>query len=48
VRSRARGREVVYRLEAAPLAELYGGWLARFLPVMEDSLDALKDRVEKR
>jgi DNA-binding transcriptional ArsR family regulator len=46
VRSRARGREAVYRLEAGPLAELYGGWLATFLPVMEDSLAELKRRAE--
>ncbi len=47
VRSRASGREVRYRLETAPLAEMYGVWLAAFLPVMEDSLEALKRRAEK-
>jgi DNA-binding transcriptional ArsR family regulator len=47
VRSRARGREVVYRLDTGPLNELYGGWLASFLPVLEDSLRALKARSEE-
>ena len=46
VRARARGREVDYRLSAAPLADVYGGWLATFLPVMEDSLRELKRRAE--
>jgi DNA-binding transcriptional ArsR family regulator len=46
VRARETGREVHYRLEAAPLADVYRGWLATFVPVMEDSLRALKRRAE--
>lgn len=46
VRARPRGREVDYRLAPSPLAEIYGGWLKTFLPVMEDSLRELKRRAE--
>lgn len=46
VRSRASGREVKYRLTPAPLAEVYGGWLVTFMPVMEESLRELKRRAE--
>jgi DNA-binding transcriptional ArsR family regulator len=46
VRGRVRGREMRYRLDAAPLAEVYRGWLATFVPVMEDSLRELKRRAE--
>ena len=48
VRARARGREMDYRLAPAPLAEVYGRWLATFVPVMEESLAALKERAEAR
>jgi DNA-binding transcriptional ArsR family regulator len=46
VRARARGREMDYRLTPEPLAEVYGRWLAEFLPVMEASLAELKRRAE--
>ena len=46
VRARPRGREMVYRLEVGPLAQVFGSWIAQFLPVMEDSLHALKERAE--
>lgn len=47
VRSRARGREVDYRLSTAPLAEVYAEWIATFLPTMEESLLRLKERAER-
>lgn len=46
VRTRKQGRELHYRLDPQPLAELYRGWLAQFEPLWEDSLSALKRRVE--
>jgi DNA-binding transcriptional ArsR family regulator len=46
LRARARGREMRYTLNAAPLAEVYGTWLATFLPILEDSLVNLKHRAE--
>ena len=46
VRSRASGREMLYRLQAQPLTEVCGGWLATFVPVMEASLEELKRRAE--
>jgi len=45
VRARHRGRENHYRLEAYRLAELRR-WLEYFAPVMEDSLQRLKEQVE--
>lgn len=46
VRGKETGREVHYSLQPAPLADVYERWLATFLPVMEDSLRALKRRAE--
>ena len=45
VRSRQRGRERDYSLDASQLEE-YAEWLRRFVPVWEESLRALKRRVE--
>ena len=45
VRAKHRGRENHYRLETDRLAELRR-WLEYFAPVMEDSLQRLKERVE--
>ena len=47
VRGRVHGREMRYRLDSAPLADVYGRWLSTFVPVMEDSLLELKRRVER-
>ncbi len=46
VRTRKQGRQQHYRLDAQPLAALYHDWLADFEPLWEDSLAALKRRVE--
>ena len=46
VRARKRGREWHYRLDAEPLEKVYREWLVRFEPLWEESLDALKRRVE--
>lgn len=46
VHSRASGREMHYRLRPEKLEEVYGGWLATFLPLMEDSLRELKRRAQ--
>ena len=46
VRATQEGREWHYRLEASALREVYAGWLARFAPLWERSLERLKRRVE--
>ena len=46
VRADERGREWHYRLEPAPLGEIYLGWLASFAPYWEQSLERLKHEVE--
>ena len=46
VRARERGREVRYTLDAAPLAEVYRDWLAKFEPLWQESLERLKRQVE--
>jgi DNA-binding transcriptional ArsR family regulator len=47
IRSRARGREVHYTLDARPLAALYEQWLRHFEPLWEQSLANLKRQVEE-
>jgi DNA-binding transcriptional ArsR family regulator len=47
VRARARGREVLYTLDARPLEEVYREWLERFAPLWEESLAKLKRQVEE-
>ena len=42
------GRERLYRLNAPELARIHREWFARFEPVWEESLAALKRRVEPR
>ncbi len=46
VRARKRGRERHYRLDPGPLAEIWREWLEPFAPLWEESLAALKRRVE--
>ena len=46
VRARKRGREWHYRLDPAPLAEIWREWLEPFAPLWDESLAALKRRVE--
>ena len=46
VKARERGREWNYSLDPRPLAEIYRDWLAAFAPLMEESLEQLKRRVE--
>ncbi len=48
VRARQSGREWHYRLDPEPLAKLQREWFAQFEAVWEQSLAALKRRVEKR
>ena len=47
VRATHRGRERHYSLQAKRMAEVQA-WLESFAPMMERSLDALKQRVESR
>ncbi len=47
VRARQLGREWHYRLDPAPLADIYNEWLAPFAPLWDESLQALKRRVEE-
>lgn len=44
---RAVGRERHYRLDPAPLREMYEGWLRRYEQFWTDRLQVLKDVVEK-
>ena len=44
VRDEIRGRERIYRLQPAPLAELHA-WLGGFQPLWEARLDALETEV---
>ena len=46
VRARQKGRERHYRLEPGPLAEIQRDWFARFEPLWDESLQALKRRAE--
>jgi DNA-binding transcriptional ArsR family regulator len=46
VRVDAIGREWHYALDAAAFARVYRDWFAGFAPLWEQSLEALKDRVE--
>lgn len=46
VRATRSGREWRYRLEAGPLVAIERDWLATFVPLYEDSLQRLKERVE--
>ena len=46
VRAREVGREWHYTVDARPLAEIYMEWLEGFAPLMEQSLERLKYRVE--
>ena len=48
VRAEQRGREWHYTLDAAALGELYREWFARFEPLWDKSLQALKRRVEEQ
>ena len=41
------GREQYYRLDRAALARVHRDWFARFTPLMDASLAALKTRVER-
>jgi DNA-binding transcriptional ArsR family regulator len=41
------GREWHYRLNVAALARVHREWFARFAPLWDESLAALKDRVER-
>ena len=47
VRARKSGREWHYRLDSEPLARIVREWLVRFEPLWDDSLTALKRRVEE-
>jgi len=47
VRARREGREWRYDLDPAPLEELRDGWLARMTIIHEESLRALRRRVEE-
>ena len=42
----AHGREAWYALDTARLRELHEAWFARFAPLLDSSLEALKARVE--
>jgi DNA-binding transcriptional ArsR family regulator len=44
VRDEVRGRQRIYRLQTAPLAELHA-WLGGFQPLWETRLDALETEV---
>jgi DNA-binding transcriptional ArsR family regulator len=46
VKTRRHGREIWYHLDALPLREIEEDWLARFAPLWEASLDALREAVE--
>jgi DNA-binding transcriptional ArsR family regulator len=47
VRAEERGRENLYRLDAAPLAEVQRDWLDGFAPLWEQSLERLKVAAER-
>lgn len=40
------GREWLYSIDPAPLAEVTQGWFAQFAPLWEESLRELKRRAE--
>ena len=42
------GREWHYRLDPAPLATIHYRWIATFVPLFDESLQRLKDRVDSR
>lgn len=46
VRERAVGRRRIYRLEPAPLREIWEGWLSQYQRFWEDRLADLKRLVE--
>lgn len=46
VRSRVRGRESHYRLNAEAVAQVHTDWCAQFGAILEGSLERLKARVE--
>jgi DNA-binding transcriptional ArsR family regulator len=46
VQAEERGREWHYRLDPAPLGEIYHQWLASFAPYWQQSLERLKQQVE--
>jgi len=46
VRSRSRGRECHYALDARPLADIYERYLRAFAPIWDESLGNLKRVVE--
>jgi DNA-binding transcriptional ArsR family regulator len=47
VHATEQGREWQYHLDARPLGQIYVAWLSSFAPYWEESLERLKQQVEK-